>query len=111
MTITYEEFSKIELKVATILEATEIAGAKKLLQLKISLGSEERIIVAGIKLHYQPEAIIGKQIIVVANLEPRVMKISGQEITSHGMLLAASDENGVFLIAPDKSCASGSSVG
>ena len=92
-TINYEEFSKIKLKVAEILSAERVEGSDKLLRLEISLGKssdnnqdEKRQIIAGIGRQYSPETIIGKQIIIVTNLEPR--KLMGLE--SHGMLLAAS---------------------
>lgn len=87
--IKYEDFSKIELRVAKVLEAERVEKADKLLKLKIELGEEQRQIVAGIAKHYDPEQLIGKSIIVVANLEPA--RIRGVE--SNGMLLAASTED------------------
>jgi methionine--tRNA ligase beta chain len=84
--ITYEEFDKIDLRVATILEAIPVPDTTKLMLLKVDLGFEHRQIVAGIKLYHSPESLIGKQIIIVANLAPR--KMCG--IESQGMLLAAS---------------------
>ncbi len=104
--ITYEEFSKVKLVVARIIEAERIAGADKLLKLKIDIGNEQRQIVAGIALHYAPEALIGKQIVVVANLKPA--KIRG--IESNGMLLAASSGDKLHLITVDGEAISGSSV-
>jgi methionyl-tRNA synthetase len=106
-TITYEEFSKIDLRVATILEVTEIPKADKLFALRITIGSEDRQIVAGIKLQYPPETLVGKQIIVVTNLEPRMVR----GVQSHGMLLAASDESwNLALLSPDKPISAGSKV-
>lgn len=105
--IQYDDFAKIELRVATVIEATEIPKADKLLKLKVDLGNEQRQIVAGIKLAYPPESLVGKQILIVANLEPRTLR---GEI-SHGMLLAASDDAGnLSLITTDKPVASGSLV-
>ncbi len=110
--ITFDDFLKIDLRVATIVEATTHPNADRLLKLQIDLGEEKRQICAGIKAHYQPEDLIGKQIIVVANLAPR--KIRGEE--SNGMLLAASnviDEQvtEVILLAPSKPAHPGSTVG
>jgi tRNA-binding protein len=87
MAINYDDFAKIELKVATVLEAKPHPNADKLLVLQIDLGEEKRQICAGIKAYYTPEQLVGKQIIVVANLEPRTLR--GE--VSNGMLLAAHD--------------------
>jgi methionyl-tRNA synthetase len=84
--ITIEEFQKIELRVATILTAERVPGADKLLKLQIDLGSEQRQLVAGIAKHYTPEELVGKQIVVVTNLQPAVIR----GVESKGMLLAAS---------------------
>ncbi len=85
-TITYDDFCKLDLRVATVLEAVDHPNANKLICLKIDLGDEQRQIIAGLKEHVDCEALVGKQIVVVANLEPRKMR--GME--SNGMLLAAS---------------------
>jgi methionyl-tRNA synthetase len=95
--VTIEDFNKIDLRVATIMEAERVPKAKKLLKLKIDLG-QKRTIVAGIAENYSPEKLVGKQIIVVANLRPA--KLMG--ILSDGMLLAAVDDNGVTLATLDK---------
>src|SRR5690349_21174062 len=98
-TINYDDFSKLDLRVATVLECKPHANADKLLVLQIELaGGEKRQICAGLRLHYQPEQLVGKQIIVVANLEPRQMR---GEI-SQGMLLAATDPatNRVIVMTP-----------
>jgi methionyl-tRNA synthetase len=87
--ITIEEFQKIELRVATILSAERVPGTEKLLKLQIDLGSERRQLVAGIAKHYTPEELIGKQIVVVTNLQPAVIR----GIESQGMLLAASTDD------------------
>jgi len=88
--ISYEYFSKIQLKTAKILEAEKIKKSKKLVKLIIDIGDERRQIVAGIGEHYSPEALVGKTIVVITNLEPA--KLMGVE--SEGMLLAASTEDG-----------------
>lgn len=86
-TIQYDDFAKVELRVATILAAEPHPNADRLLKLQVDLGSEQRQICAGIRQYYpDPAALVGKQVIVVANLAPR--KIRGEE--SNGMLLAAS---------------------
>lgn len=104
--INYDDFRKVELKVAKILEAEEVAGADKLVKLQIDLGSEKRQIVAGIKKLYAPKDLIGRQIVVVVNLEPRM--VMGAE--SNGMLLAASDDTGPVLLRPDKDVPPGSGI-
>jgi methionyl-tRNA synthetase len=103
--IKYDDFAKIELKVATIKKVEDIEGADKLYKLEVDLGNEKRTICAGIKQHYKKEDLKDKQIIIVANLEPRKMK----GIESQGMLLAASndDHSKVILISPDKKVDSG----
>jgi len=83
--IQYDDFSKIELRVGTILHAEKVQKADKLLKLEIDLGYEKRTIVSGIALHFNPEDIIGKQVTVVANLAPRKMR----GIESNGMILMA----------------------
>jgi len=87
--ITLEEFQKIELRVATVLRAERVPGTDKLLKLQIDLGSEQRQLVAGIAKHYTPEELLGKQIVVVANLQPAVIR----GVESQGMLLAASTDD------------------
>jgi methionyl-tRNA synthetase len=107
-TINYDDFAKVDLRVATILECRPHSNADKLLVLKIDIGGEQRQICAGIKQSYQPEQLVGKQIIVVANLEPRVLR--GE--TSQGMLLAATDgaTGKVVLLGTADPVASGSRV-
>jgi methionyl-tRNA synthetase len=92
-----EEFSKIDLRVATVVHAERIPRAKKILKLEVDLG-QKRTIVAGIAQNYTPEELIGKQIIIVANLKPA--KLMG--IVSNGMLIAAVDDSGPILTALDK---------
>jgi methionine--tRNA ligase beta chain len=92
--LTIERFLETELRVARVLAAERIAGADKLLRLQIDLGTEQRQLVAGIALAYEPEALVGKTIVVVANLKPA--RIRGVE--SQGMLLAA-DAGGRPIVA------------
>lgn len=105
--IKYEEFSKINLRVAKILQAQRVEGSEKLVKLQIDVGElGERQLVAGIGTIYEPEILVGKQIIIVANLEPR--KLMGFE--SQGMLLAASDELGPVLITPESEVKPGTGI-
>jgi methionyl-tRNA synthetase len=105
--IVYDDFAKLDLKVGTILSAEKIEKADKLLKLEIDLGSEKRIIVSGIALHFKPDEIIGKQVVVVANLAPR--KLRG--IESNGMILMAENSEGkLYFIHPDEVINNGSSV-
>jgi methionine--tRNA ligase beta chain len=104
--ITIDEFAKVELRVATIKAAEPHPKADRLLVLKIDLGTEERQLVAGIRAHYTPEELIGKQIVVVANLQPAVLR----GVESQGMLLAASDGEKIIVLSPEKPIAAGSQV-
>ncbi|HBA54026.1 methionine--tRNA ligase subunit beta [Syntrophorhabdus aromaticivorans] len=105
--IGFEDFAKMDLRVAEVKECEDVPGADKLYRLTIDVG-EERTIVAGIKQHYTREELIGKRIAVVVNLEPR--KLRG--IMSHGMLLAASneDKSSVVLLTLDKDIPNGSKI-
>ncbi|MCC6681101.1 MAG: methionine--tRNA ligase subunit beta [Phycisphaeraceae bacterium] len=111
--ITFDDFARLELRVATVLEAEAHPQADRLLKLQIDLGGEKRQICAGIRTYYQdPQSLVGRQIVVVANLVPRTIR---GEI-SNGMLLAASvmdgeQVNDVVLLAPDKPVPAGSRVG
>ncbi len=104
--ITIDEFRKLELRVATIKKAEPHPNADKLLILQIDLGSEERQIVAGIRGHYPPEELVGRQIAVVANLE--TAKLRG--VDSHGMLLAATDGNHIVILTPEREVPPGAKV-
>jgi len=107
--IEYEDFAKIELRIATILEAERIPKADKLLKLQVDLGNEKRQILAGIAQQFEPETLIGKQIVVVANLAPRKMR----GLDSEGMLLAASatsDGPPVALLVSESAVPAGSIV-
>jgi len=106
--VSFEDWKKIELKTADVISAERVEGSEKLLKLRVSLGEEERQIVAGIGKKYSPEEMTGRQIIIVANLEHR--KLMGLE--SEGMLVAASDNEGLpILIAPDEKTEPGSLLG
>ncbi len=105
--ITFDDFKKMDLRVAQIKECEDVPGADRLYKLIVDAG-EVRQIVAGIKPYYTKEELVGKKIILVANLEPRTLR----GITSHGMLLAASteDKSAVVLISPDKEIPNGAVV-
>jgi len=103
--ITIDDFKKVELKIGEILSAEEIPGSDKLLKLQVDLGTETRQLVAGIKKAYDKEDLVGRQIVVVANLQPA--KLRGVE--SQGMLLAADGEQPILLM-PDKRAENGSSI-
>jgi len=94
--ITLEDLSKVDLRIGTVTAAEEVPKARKLLKLEVDIG-EKRTVVAGIAGSYQPEALIGKQVVVVANLKP--VKLMG--VLSQGMLLAAAGEDGLVLVRPD----------
>lgn len=104
--ITYDDFAKLDLRVATVLEANEHPNADKLMLLKVRVGELEKQIVAGIRAHYQAADLVGRQIVIVNNLQPVMLR--GEE--SNGMLLAASDAQGVVLLRPDRECEPGSGV-
>ncbi|MCX7904119.1 MAG: methionine--tRNA ligase [Caloramator sp.] len=106
--ITIEDFDKVDLRVVKVLEAERIKGADKLLKLKVDLGGEERQIVSGIAKYYEPEKLIGKKVILVANLKP--VKLRGVE--SFGMILAASteDKEKLVLATVDDDIETGSQV-
>jgi len=108
-TIAYDDFAKVQLRVATILQAAPIEKSKKLMRLQIDLGTEQRQILAGIKENYSAEQLVGKQIVVVANLAPREV-IKGE--VSNGMLLAATDAatGKVIVLSPSEPTAPGSGV-
>ena len=107
--ISYEDFAKLDLRVAKIKKVEEIEGADKLYKLTIDVDElGERVICAGIKQHYSKEELQGKKIIIIANLAPRMMK----GVESNGMLLAAcsDDHEKVILLAPEKDIEVGSKV-
>ncbi len=104
---TFDDFSKMDLRIATILEAERVPKTDKLLKLKIDLGFEQRTIVSGIAHRYEPEKVIGQQVTIIANLAPR--KIKG--IESKGMILMAGDADGKLkFVMPSENISNGSSV-
>lgn len=96
--ISIDDFAKIDLRIATILEAEGVEGADKLLRLKVNIGTETRQIFAGIKAAFEPEKLIGRQVVIVANLAPRKMRFG----MSEGMMIVAGDgEGSLFIVSPD----------
>ncbi len=105
--IQYEDFARLDLRIGTILECEKVPKADKLLKLLVDLGFEQRTIVSGIAQHFAPEALVGKQVIVVANLAPRKMR----GIESQGMILTAEQPDGsLILVNPDAATLNGSGV-
>ena len=105
--IEFDDFAKIDLKVGTILSAEKVEKADKLLKLSVDLGFEQRTIVSGIAMHFKPEEILGKQVVVVANLAPRKMR----GIESQGMILMAEDKAGkLHFVSPASVIDAGSGV-
>lgn len=105
--ITIDDFAKVELKVGTVLEAEEVEESEKLIKLKVDLGEETpRQILAGVKQWYKAEEFVGKQVVVVANLEPRMML----GLESAGMMLAASSEDGPVFLTVSKQVSPGTKI-
>lgn len=104
--IKFEDFQKIDLRVGKIIEAERVKNSEKLLKLIVDLGSEKRQLVAGIGKFYSPENLVGKEVVVVFNLEPR--KIMG--IESQGMLLAADFEVEPIILVPEKEVPPGTKI-
>jgi len=104
--INFDDFQKLEIKVGTILEAEKIEGADKLLKLLIDLGEEKRTIVAGIAESYKPKSIIGKQVPILTNLEPRTIR----GVESNGMILAAVIDEKAILLKPIKKIPNGTKI-
>lgn len=106
--IQYDDFAKLDLRVASVLECRPHPNADKLLVLKLDVGGEQRQICAGLKQHCAPESLVGRQIVIVANLAPRTMR--GE--VSQGMLLAATDAAAgrVIVLSPSEPVPSGSKV-
>ncbi len=96
--ISIEDFLKLDIRLAKVLSAERVEGSEKLLKLRVSLGEEERTLMAGIAKHYSPEELVGKKVLMLANLKPR--KIFGVE--SQGMVLALSDGENLSVIVPDR---------
>jgi len=95
--ITIDQFRALDLRVGTVRAAEPHPNADRLLLLRVDLGTEERQLVAGIRAHYEPAALVGRQVVVVANLEPAQLR----GVESQGMVLAVSDGDRVVLLRPD----------
>jgi methionyl-tRNA synthetase len=105
--IVFDDFGKIDLRVGTIIDAKKVEKADKLLQLEVELGLEKRTILSGIAMHFEPSDIIGKQVVVVANLAPRKMR----GVESKGMILMAEDAHGkLYFVQPSEAIAAGSKI-
>jgi methionyl-tRNA synthetase len=89
-----DDFMKVELRVAKVLEAERVPKSKRLVKLKVDVGSEHRTLVAGIAESYEPEALVGRTVVVVANLKPATL----MGIESNGMVLAASPDGGAAIL-------------
>jgi methionyl-tRNA synthetase len=103
---TFDDFSKLELRVGRILEANDHPNADRLYVLKVDLGEKQIQLVAGIKNSYTREELIGKSAIIVANLEPKVLR----GVESNGMLLAAHSEDKIIILTTDKEASPGSLI-
>ena len=104
--VTIEDFKKLELKVAQIKEVSEHPDADRLYVIILDLGDKTKQVVAGIRSSYSKEELVGKQVVVVDNLEPAVLR----GVESQGMILAASDETGIVVVTPEKKIKLGSIV-
>ncbi len=105
--ITLDDFKKVELRTAKVLDAQEIPGADRIWKLSVDLGTEKKEIVAGVKVFYTREALIGRSIVVVNNLAPTVIR----GVESQGMLLAAKDGTALSILTVDKDVPPGCLVG
>ena len=103
---TYEDFKKLEFKIAVIKDVVEHPNADRLYVITVDLGDKTKQVVAGIRAHYKKEDLIGRRIVLVDNLDPAVLR----GVESQGMILAASDESGMSIIVPDKEIKLGSIV-
>ena len=107
MTISYEEFSKLDIRIGKIVEVEEIPKSKKLIKLLVDIGEENpRQVVAGIKQYYNPEDLVGRQVVVLTNLQP--VKLMGVE--SRGMILAGDIDGRAVLLQPDSEVPPGTKV-
>ncbi|MDA8064604.1 MAG: methionine--tRNA ligase [Thermaerobacter sp.] len=104
--VSLEEFQRLDLRIATVREASQVAGADRLLRLSLALDGEVRTVVAGIAAAYRPEDLVGRQVLFLANLRPA--RIRG--VTSQGMILAASGSDGPRLLSPDRDVPDGTRV-
>jgi methionyl-tRNA synthetase len=103
---TYDDFKKLELKIAKIKEVSEHPNADRLYVILLDLGDRTKQVVAGIRNSYKKEDLIGRQVVIVDNLDPAVLR----GVESQGMILAASDEAGISVVSPDRELKLGSVV-
>lgn len=101
--IKIDDFLKVDLRIAKIIEAEHVESSNKLLRLKLDLGAEQRQVFAGIKSAYDPESLIGKHTVMVANLAPRKMRFG----VSEGMVLAAGDGKDLYILEPHEGAVAG----
>ena len=104
--VTFDDFKKLDIRTASILEVKEHPNADKLYVLKIDIGSETKQIVAGIRTQYSPDELVGRKIVVINNLEPATIR--GEE--SNGMLLAANDSGNPIILVPERDVPPGTPV-
>jgi len=104
--ISFEDFKKLDIRIGKIISAEKIEGADKLLKLVFDMGDEERQVVAGIAEQYEPETLVGREMPVLVNLEPRELR----GVESQGMILAASDGGRPVILCPDEEVSPGSIV-
>ncbi len=105
-TVTIDDFKKLDLRAATVVSAEKIKGSDKLLRLEVDLGTEKRQIVSGLALHYTPEQLIGRQVVVITNLKPAVIR----GVESRGMLLTAGDDSNLKVLMPESTVTPGAKV-
>ncbi len=106
VTVSYREFAKLDLRAGTIVKVEVVEGADKLYRITVDLGTEKRTLVAGLRPYYEMADLQGKQVIMIANLEPKIIR----GIPSQGMLLAADDGKTVALLRPDRKVENGAKI-
>ena len=104
--ITIDDFLKVDLRIGKVINSEEVEDSRKMLKLEIDLGEEKKTIYAGIKKSYQVDELIGKLVLVIANLKPREMQFG----TSEGMMLATQNDGEIIIIQPEKEVMPGSKV-
>lgn len=104
--VSFEEFKKLDLRLARVVAVEKHPDADKLYLVKIDVGDSEKQVVAGIREHYSPEELVGKKVVVINNLEPATIR--GQE--SNGMILAAGDGNAIAVLTSDKDVDAGTRI-
>lgn len=107
--VSIKEFQNLDLRVGQVITAEPVTGANKLLKLTVDVGEERRTMIAGIALSYRPDELIGKKVVVVANLEPAVIR----GVRSEGMLLAGwvqGDDKSITLVTPERDLPNGAKV-